>query len=340
MDLSVLNEVLGGKLEGPPNLEIHGVGSLEKAQAGEIAFYAHARYRKALAMTKASVVILAEKDRGRTALPKIIVEDPYASWAKAVRLFAQEEHFDPGVHETAIIHPEARLGKGVHIGPYCVVGKAVIGEHTRIEAHCVIGDDTKIGSCCLFYPSVVLYPKTEIGHRVIIHSGAVIGADGFGFALVEGRWLKVPQMGRVCIGHDVEIGANTTIDRAALDETRIEDGVKIDNLVQIAHNVRIGAHSAVAGCAAIAGSTTIGRSVLLGGATMVNGHIDIGDGAIVSGATTIMRSVPGKERYTTVPPAMTHEEWRKNTPYIERLMEMARRLAEVEKALALERQKT
>ena len=338
MELVVLGELLGGTLDGPPNIEISGIGSLDRAKEGQIAFYAHARYRKALASTQASAIILAEKDRHRTSLPKIIVQDPYASWAKVVYLFVPEKTFTPSIHETAIVHPEAKLGKGVSIGPYCVIGKAHIGDHCRIEAHCVIGDDVRLGASSLLYPHVVLYPKTEIGKRAVIHAGAVIGADGFGFAWVDNQWLKVPQLGKVRIGDDVEIGANTTIDRAALDETSIENGVKIDNLVQVAHNVTIGSHSAIAGCAAIAGSTNIGKSVLLGGAAMINGHIDIGDSAIVSGATTIMRSVPGKERYTTVPLVMTHEKWRKSTPYMEHLTDITKRLTEVEKTLATERQ--
>src|SRR5712664_3533700 len=251
---------LGGRVAGNPQTVIRQVGSLENARAGEIAFLANPKYKAKLAGTRAAAVIVSPENESMTALPRIVSEQPYAYFARLSQLFNPLTVQAPGVHPLALVSPGARLGARVSIGPGCVVGEGAS-----------IGDDT-----CL-YPRVVVYPRCSIGARVIVHSGAVIGADGFGIAEDHGQWVKIPQIGTVRIGDDVEIGANTTIDRGAIDDTVIEEGVKLDNQIQVGHNVRIGAHTAIAGCAGIAGSADIGRHCTIGGDAQIFGHIKIVD---------------------------------------------------------------
>src|SRR5262245_10527131 len=272
---------LGGRLVGDPQTLIRQVGSLERAAAGQITFLSNSRNKNKLAGTRASAVILAPDSEQLTPLPRIVADNPYAYFARVSQLFNPLVLQAGGVHPSAVVASTARLGKGVSIG-----------------AGCVIGDEVVIGHDSCLYPRVVIYPRCHLGNRVVIHSGVVIGADGFGIAPDAGRWVKIPQIGGVRIGDDVEVGANTTIDRGALDDTVIEEGVKIDNQVQIGHNVRIGAHSAVAGCVGIAGSADIGRHVTIGGAAMIHGHITIADHVRVSAGTLISRSLAKPGTYT------------------------------------------
>src|SRR5213592_305487 len=239
---------LGGRVAGDPRTPISQVGSLERAGAGQITFVSSPRYKTKLATTRAAAVILGPEMEGLTTLPRIVCEHPYAYFARLSQLFNPLTVQAPGVHLSAVVAPTARLGERISIGPHCVVGDGA-----------AIGDDS-----CL-YPGVTVYPGCLIGARAIVHSGAVIGADGFGIAREGEGWVKIPQIGRVVIGDDVEIGANTTIDRGALDDTVLEEGVKLDNLVQVAHNVVIGAHTVVAACSGISGSTTIGKHCMIGG---------------------------------------------------------------------------
>ena len=257
--LSDLVAQLGGRVMGDAEVRIQQIATLETAQPSQISFLTNSKYRAQLAGTRASAVILAEADAGATDLPRIISDNPYAYFAKVSALLNPLPEAKPGVHPSAVI------GMGVNIDPTAsIAATAVIGEGATIGAHSVIGEGCCIGAHVVIgcharlYPRVVIYHGCVIGNKLIAHSGAVIGADGFGIAPDQGRWVKIPQIGRVVIGDDVEIGANTTIDRGALDDTVIGDGVKLDNQIQIAHNVRIGAHTAIAGCVGIAGSTTIG----------------------------------------------------------------------------------
>ena len=292
---------LGGRVAGDAGILIRQVGSLEKSAAGQIAFFNSPRLKAELSATRASAVILAPENEKLTSLPRIVTENPYAYFARVSQLF-NPPVTQTGIHPSAVIAPDARLGKGVSIGAGCVVGEGVeIGE----------------GSC--LYPRVVLYPKCVLGKRVVIHAGAVIGADGFGIARDRDRWVKIPQIGGVRIGDDVEIGANTTIDRGALDDTVIEEGVKLDNQVQVGHNVRIGAHSAVAGCVGIAGSARIGRHVTIGGAAMIHGHIEIVDHVHVSAGTLISRSLLKPGTYTGIYPFDEHEAWRRSAARLRRV---------------------
>jgi UDP-3-O-[3-hydroxymyristoyl] glucosamine N-acyltransferase len=300
--LGQLASRLGGRVAGDPQTLIRQVGSLEHAAAGQITFFNSKKLQAKLAHTRAAAVILAPGNERLTALPRIVADNPYAYFARVSQLFNPVVSQPPGVHPSAVVAPGARLGKNVSIG-----------------AGCVVGDEVTIGDESCLYPRVVVYPKCSLGKRVIVHSGAVIGADGFGLAPEDGRWVKIPQIGGVRIGDDVEIGANTTIDRGALDDTVIEEGVKLDNQIQVGHNVRIGAHSAIAGCVGIAGSADIGRHCTIGGAAMIHGHIAIADGVQISPGTLISRSIHKAGTYTGFYPFDDHEAWKRSAASLRRL---------------------
>ena len=333
--LSQLQACLGGEVRGDGGLVLTGVGSLEQAGPDHLSFVVNPKYTKAAHASKTGALIISAKLSGEFARPCLVVANPHAAFAHAVALFHPEPAYPPGVHPTAHldadskVHPEASIGPGVVIG-----AGAHVGARTRIDPGCVVGDHVQIGVDCRLYPNVTIYTGCHLGDRVSVHAGTVIGADGFGLAWEDGHWLKVPQVGRVKIGNDVEIGANTTIDRGALDDTIIEDGVKIDNLVQIAHNCRIGAHTAIAGCAGLAGSTSIGRNCLIGGGAGSAGHLDICDGVTVSGATVIMKSIHEPGVYTSNQPQMPHDEWLKNASQLRHLADMRDRIRALEKKLA------
>ncbi|MGH8723374.1 MAG: UDP-3-O-(3-hydroxymyristoyl)glucosamine N-acyltransferase [Burkholderiales bacterium] len=293
---------LGGRVAGDSGTLVRQVGSLEHAAAGQITFLSSSKSKSKLAETRAAAVILAPESEKLTKLPRIVCDNPYAYFARVSQLFNPVVTQAPGVHPSAIVSSTARLGKGVSIG-----------------AGCVIGDDVVIGDDSCLYPRVVVYAKCFFGKRVVIHAGAVIGADGFGIAPQDGRWVKIPQVGGVRIGDDVEIGANTTIDRGALDDTVIEEGVKLDNQIQVGHNVRIGAHTAIAGCVGIAGSADIGAHCTIGGAAMIHGHIRIADHVHVSAGTLISRSIPKAGTYTGIYPFDEHGAWQRSAASLRRL---------------------
>jgi UDP-3-O-[3-hydroxymyristoyl] glucosamine N-acyltransferase len=304
---------LGGRVAGDAGLRIRQVGTLEKAGPDQIAFLANPRYTAKLAQTRAGAVILSAEHESLTALPRIVCDDPYAYFARLSQLFNPIVLQPPGVHPDAVVAPTAKLGAGVSIGARCVIGEAVsIGE----------------GSC--LYPGVVVYPGSTIGARAIVHSGAVIGADGFGIAHTAQGWVKIPQIGRVRIGDDVEIGANTTIDRGAIDDTVIEDGVKLDNQIQIGHNVRVGAHTAMAGCVAVAGSADIGRHCTIGAAAVILGHLRLADHVNISAGTVISRSILQAGTYTGMFPFDENGAWAKNTAVVRQLAELLDRVRALE----------
>jgi UDP-3-O-[3-hydroxymyristoyl] glucosamine N-acyltransferase len=304
---------LGGRVAGDAATRIRQVGTLENAAADEIAFLANPRYTAKLAQTRAAAVVLAPENEGLTALPRIVCDDPYAYFAQLSQLFNPLTRQPAGVHPGAVVAPGAKLGARVSIGAGCVIGEGA-----------QIGDDS-----CL-YPRVVVYPGCTIGARAIVHSGAVIGADGFGIAPTAAGWVKIPQIGRVVIGDDVEIGANTTIDRGAMDDTVIEDGVKLDNQIQIGHNVRVGAHTAMAGCVAVAGSADIGSRCTIGAAAVILGHLKLADGVHVSAATVISRSVLQPGTYTGMYPFDENGAWAKNTAVVRHLAELLDRVRALE----------
>ena len=332
MRLDAIVAQLGGELVGDGSVEVFQVASLTSAGSGEIAFLSNPKFRQQLQATRASAVIVTQKHVEDTAIPRIVHPNPYVYYARVVALL------NPPSLPTRLIHPmaavESKLPESVSVAPHVAIGQRVrCGENVIIHAGCVIGDDVSIGEGSILYPNVVIYPRCVIGARAIIHVGAVIGSDGFGFAKEGERWIKIPQIGRVVIGDDVEIGANTSIDRGALDDTVIGHGVKLDNQIQIAHNVRIGDHSAMAGCVGVAGSTTFGKRCTVGGAGMISGHLNIGDDVHVSAGTLVAKNLSQPGVYTSVYPMETHADWLRNAMQIKRLSKLAERVSELEKKL-------
>ena len=292
LTLGEIVQRLGGRVAGDPQTLVHQVASLEGAAPQHISFFTGSRYRAQLAATRAGAVIVGPEAERETTLPRIVAQNPYAYFARLSQLFNPLVVQAPGVHASAVVAKSAKLGARVSIGAGCAIGERV-----------TIGDDS------VLYPRVVVYPGCSIGARAIVHGGAVIGADGFGIAEDEGRWVKIPQIGAVRIGDDVEIGANTTIDRGAIEDTVIEEGVKLDNQIQVGHNVRIGAHTAIAGCTGIAGSADIGRHCTIGGAAIILGHLRIADHVNISAGTLISRSILKPGTYTGVYPFDEHSSW-------------------------------
>ncbi|QSI75130.1 UDP-3-O-(3-hydroxymyristoyl)glucosamine N-acyltransferase [Niveibacterium microcysteis] len=325
---------LGGRVVGDGATVVSQVGSLESAQAGEIAFLASAKYRKALATTGASAVVLPPAAESASELPRIIVDQPYLYFARLAQLLNPTLKPEAGIHPSAVV--ESVIPPSVSVGPLAYVGpRCEIGEHVVIGPGCVVEAGSKIGDHSLLYGNVSLYHETVIGQRCIIHSGAVIGGDGFGYARERsGAWVKIPQIGRAVLGDDVEVGANTTIDRGALDDTVIGNGVKLDNMVQIAHNVKLGEHTAMAGCSGVAGSTVVGARVMVGGQAGINGHIEVASDTVVSSRTLISKTVKEPGIYTSAMPAMPHDEWMKSAAHFRHLDALVTRLRELEKRIA------
>lgn len=323
---------LGGELIGDPAVEVAQVAPVDRAAPRTITFLTNPKYRKALADTAASAVVLAPAAVDLTALPRIVHANPYAYYARLVALLNPVAAAVPGVHASAVV--ESSVPASAAVGANAVIGKnVVLGERVRIGAGCVVGNGVKIGDDALLHPNVTIAHGCQLGARVVVQSGAVIGGDGFGFAKEAGQWVKIPQVGRVLIGDDVEVGANTTIDRGALEDTVIGNDVKLDNQIQIAHNVRIGDHTAIAGCVGIAGSTHIGCRCTIGGAAMIIGHLEIGDDVHVSAGTLIGKSLPRAGHYTGSFPMDSHDGWLKNAAKVRHLDDMHRRLRELEKQL-------
>jgi UDP-3-O-[3-hydroxymyristoyl] glucosamine N-acyltransferase len=291
-------------LRGDSSHRIRGVGTLEGAGEEDVAFLANRGYLKHLRDTCAGAVILQAEDAERCPVNCLVSKNPYLAYARIAAEFDSRPRAEPGVHPSAVVDPEARLGKNVHVGATAVIGAGtVIGDGCSIGPGCVVGPQASLGRACRLAAHVTVLDNVRIGDRVIIHAGAVIGADGFGIASDGSRWEKVPQLGGVVIGDDCEIGANTAIDRGAIEDTVLEEDVRIDNLVQVGHNVFIGAHTAIAGCSAIAGSARIGRHCLLGGNCGVTGHIEIADHVTLSARSMVMKSItePGSVWGSAIP---------------------------------------
>ena len=332
--LAEIAERFGGRVLGDAQVRIGQIATLELAQPAQISFLTNSKYRAELTRTRAGAVIVAEADAQATDLPRIVTQNPYAYFARVSAMLNPAPEIKPGVHPTAVVGEGALIDPTASVLATAVVGSgAVIGAYSVIGEGCFIGDNVLIGRHVRLYPRVVIYHDCMIGDHLIAHSGAVIGADGFGFAMDEGRWIKIPQIGRVVIGNNVEIGANTTIDRGALDDTVIEDGVKLDNQIQIAHNVRIGAHTVIAGCVGIAGSTTIGKYCQIGGSAGILGHLKIADGVVIASFTLIGKSIREAGSYAAIFPFGKTEEWRKNAVHLRHLDEMAKRIKTLEQAL-------
>lgn len=295
--LKEISDKIKGELCGDASILISNAAKIDTASEGDITFLANTRYKNLLHQTRASAVIISKKMASNISIPYVAVDDAYYGFLQIFLLFnPRQEIMEPGIHSSAVIHPSARIGKDVSIGAHVMIGKnCVIGDHSKILANCVVLDRVKIGSDVLLYPLVSVREDCRIGNRVIIHNGAVIGSDGFGFAPHEGIFHKIPQIGRVVIEDDVEIGANCTIDRATMGETIIGRGTKLDNLIQIAHNVKVGESTVMAAQAGISGSTQIGHHVMIGGQVGTVGHIKIGNFSQVGAQSGVTKSVPEKE---------------------------------------------
>ena len=325
---------LGGKLIGDGDVAIARIASLEQAGPSDIAFLSNPKYRSALAGTGAGAVILAASAAADCPVPCIVAEQPYLYFARLSQWLNPRPPAKAQRHPSAVI--ESSLPDSVSVAAGVVIGSACrIGERVEIGANCVIGDGVSIGADSLLHAQVTVYPGAAIGARAIVHSGAVIGADGFGFAREsDGCWVKIPQTGRVLIGDDVEIGAGTTIDRGALEDTVIEDGVKLDNQIQIGHNVHVGAHSAFAGCVGVAGSARIGRRCTVGGAAVILGHLRIADDVNISAGTLVAKSINKPGTYTATVPLLEHGEWLKNFSHLRHLEALADKIRALEAELA------
>lgn len=335
--LSSLAEQLGAQLAGDAQARVSSVATLEGAKAGQLSFLSNAKYRKYLAETAATAVLIKEDDLsfvppGVTAL---VVKDPYVAFARVAQQLDSTPAIAIGIHPTAQIDPSAEVAANVAIGAGAVISAgAIIGSDSQIGAGSFVGESAVVGKNCRIWPNVTLYHKVVVGDNCLVHSGTVIGADGFGFANERGTWLKIPQTGSVILGRDCDIGANVTIDRGAIEDTIIGNNVIIDNQCQIAHNVQIGDHTAIAGCTVVAGSTKIGRYCIIGGAAVLNGHIEICDGAHISGMAMVMKPITEKGMYTSGIPATSNAEWRKNTARLRQIEQLHQRVRQLETQIA------
>ncbi|RUQ38375.1 MAG: UDP-3-O-(3-hydroxymyristoyl)glucosamine N-acyltransferase [Candidatus Competibacteraceae bacterium] len=312
---------------------ITGVAPLNGAGPGQISFLSNPRYRPFLAVTRATAVILSPDDAADCPVPAVVAANPHVAYARVAALFEPPPETRRGIHPTAWVSPAARIAADAWIGPHCTVeAGAVIESDVIVGPQCVIGEQAMVGAGTRLVARVTVCHRVRLGRRVLAHPGVVIGSDGFGLALDRGgRWLKVPQLGSVHIGDDVEIGANTTIDRGALEDTVIEDGVKMDNQIQVAHNVHIGAHSALAGCVGIAGSARIGRHCMLGGGVGVAGHLEITDYVQITGMSLVTKSITEPGAYSSGLAVEPNRLWNKISARLRRLDEAFRRLAVLEK---------
>lgn len=331
--LDELAAQLGCRLEGDGGVQIAGVATLDQAGPGDLTFLANPKYTASLASTRASAVILGP-DTATAPCAVLRSSNPYLSFARAVGLLAPDRQPAPGVHPLASVAPSATLGEGVSVGPFAVIGDgARIGARTIVHPHVVVGPLVSVGEDSILHARVSIRERSVLGARVVVQDGAVVGSDGFGFApRGDGSYEKIPQTARVVIEDDVEIGANTTIDRPAVGETRIRSGVKIDNLVQIAHGVVVGRNTVLAAQVGIAGSTVIGESVTLAGQVGVNGHITVGDRVRAVGQTGITGSVE-PDAFISGYPAIDNRAWRKASAAFRRLPELRKQLAALERRL-------
>ena len=342
--IAELAERYSVRLAGDGQLNVSGLATLAEANQSQLAFLANPLYRVDAISSSAAGIIVSETDYeyltthsdSKVSRAYLIHKNPYAVFARIAQEFARQSKpaLQPGIHPLAVIEEGARIASSAYIGPFCHIATgSTVGDRAVLDANISIGNNVSIGNDVHLYPNVSIYNGCSIGHRSIIHSGAVIGSDGFGFApdLDVGEWVKVPQVGSVEIGCDVEIGSNTSIDRGAMANTIIENGCKIDNLVQIAHNVHVGALTVIAGCAAIAGSTTIGKMCIIGGSANFAGHLTIADRTTISGGTNVIKSIdkPGQQ-FTSVYPMLPHADWEKNAAILRGLDKMRHRIRDLE----------
>lgn len=336
--LGELVSALGGELLGPPGLTVQRIAPLDAADSGCISFLAHPKYRAQWAATSAGCVIVSSTLRDEAvarATPTLLAGDPYLYFARLTQWWARR--FRPAqataIHPSAVVDPSAVIGERVSIGPLAVIeAGAVLADDVVIGPHAVVGARARLGAGTRLAAQVSVGYDCVVGERCILHSGVVLGADGFGFAPVEGRWEKIEQLGAVRLGNDVELGANTCVDRGALGDTILEDGVKLDNLVQIGHNVKVGRHTAMAGCVGVAGSATIGAHCTVGGGAVVLGHLTLADHVNISAASVVTRSIHQAGHYSGVFPIDANADWEKNAATLRNLHALRDRVRSLERA--------
>jgi len=317
----------GLETRGDAATRISSVATLARAGAGQLAFLANPRYRSQLADSAAAAVVMRAADAEGHAGTALVAADPYVAFAKIAALFDPPPPLQPGVHASAVVDASARIDPQAQVGPFTSIGaRSRIAAGAVIGPGCVIGDDCVVGEGCVLVARVTLVRRVRLGQRVLVHPGAVLGADGFGLAMDAGRWIKVPQQGGVVVGDDCEIGANTTIDRGAIEDTVLGEDVRLDNQIQIGHNVRIGAHTAMAGCAAVAGSATIGSYCLVGGAAGILGHLEVCDRVMITAMSLVTSSIHEPGEYSSGTPLMPNREWRRNAARFRQLDTLARRV--------------
>jgi UDP-3-O-[3-hydroxymyristoyl] glucosamine N-acyltransferase len=338
--LQGLVDRFGGQLVGDGSVTVSHFAPLDSADGDSITFLTNPKFKNLVATCQAAALIISPRDNQAVGDQfkgqRIVAPNPYAYFAHAAQLFQSMKAVppEPGIHPSACIDPTAKIGEGVTIGPFVTIeAGAEIGDRCHIEAGCFIGRGAKVGADCHFFPRVVFMYECEIGERSVLRPGAVIGCEGFGFANEGGVWVKIPQTGRVIIGNDVQIGANTTVDRGALADTVVENGVKLDNQIQIGHNCHIGENSAMAGCVGVAGSATFGKNCTVGGAAMIGGHLTIADGVHVTASSVVQSSIEKRGVYSGFYPLAPHREWEKSAVLVRRLGSMRDKIRELEKAI-------
>ena len=322
---SELAQRFGLELRGEDRA-VHGVGTLSSATAEQLSFLANPRYRGQLGDTAAGVVVLHANEADARTGTALLARDPYVAFAKIAALFERKPVRTAGIHPTAVVDASAQVDPAAHVGPHVSIGaRSRIGAGASIGPGSVIGDDCEVGEGCELVARVTLVTRVRLGRRVLVHPGAVLGADGFGIAMDRGHWIKVPQLGGVLVGDDCEIGANTTIDRGALGDTVLEEDVRLDNQIQVGHNVRIGAHTAMAGCSAVAGSASIGRHCLVGGGAGILGHLEVCDQVVITAMSLVTHSIREPGEYSSGTPLMDNRSWRKSAARFKQLDDIARR---------------
>ncbi|MHB1058132.1 MAG: UDP-3-O-(3-hydroxymyristoyl)glucosamine N-acyltransferase [Rhodanobacter sp.] len=327
-----LAERFGLTFNGDGARVIDGVGTLAGAGPSELSFLSNSKYTAQLTATGAGVVVLREENLADCPSAALVAGDPYVAYAKIAALFERLPSAPVGIHPSAVVAAGAQVSASASIGPGCVIADgAVIGDGAVLGPHCIIGENCTVGAQSRLVARVTLVTRVVLGKRVLVHPGAVIGSDGFGLAFDRDHWIKLPQLGGVRIGDDCEIGANTTIDRGALDDTVLEEDVRLDNQIQIAHNVHVGAHTAMAGCAAVAGSAKIGRYCMIGGNAGVLGHLELGDRVTITAKSLVTHSIREPGEYSSGVPLQENRQWRKNAARFKHLDEYARRLSALEK---------
>lgn len=334
--LGDLAERLEGRVEGDPSFEVEAVRTLEAAGPLDLAFVAHRRYRRKAAASDAGALLVPAVEAAAPGKSLLIVDEVYFALARLLEIFHPQSPREPGVHPTAIVEPGAEVDAAATIGPYAVVGSGSrVAGRAVLEAHVVVGRDCVVGEGAWLYPHVTLYDRTVIGAGSVLHAGAVVGSDGFGYAQHGGRHHKIPQVGRAVVEDEVELGANTTVDRALLDETRVGAGSKVDNLVQIGHNVRIGRGCLLISQSGIAGSTRLGDGVILAGQAGVGGHLELGDGVRVAAKSAVFKDVEAGRQVAGIP-AVDADAWRRQQATLARLDDLRKRLRAIERILERE----